>query len=369
MKLNLRGLKLSALKEEIGKLDIPAFRADQIFASVHGKLAPDIGQVKGLPKELADYLSRFFEIETLEKILTTTSKDRTEKFLFGAGDTASRKIKIESVLIKEEGRNTVCVSTQAGCNAGCEFCATGKMGLLRNLTAGEIVSQIYGIISETGIIPTNLVFMGMGEPFLNYAPLMDALEILTDKKGLAISSRKITVSTVGFAGRIKKFADDISANPNLRNIKLALSLHSTDRGFRETLIPVSKKNTLPEIYDELVYFYRKTGNKVTYEYIYFEGLNDTDNDVKRLAKLQRMIPSNINVIPFHPVDFELKPPLEILNKKINEKIIHGKEKYLLNSKNLLDFIARLKKEKVIVNLRSSSGVDINAACGQLAVKN
>lgn len=350
-------------------LGVPSYRAEQIFISVHNKLAADIDSIKGIPKELALKLKSHFTIEPLDLITTTTSKDKTQKFLFGTSDTISRKVKIESVLIKEEERNTICVSTQAGCNAGCEFCATGKMGLLRNLTPAEIVSQIYEIISITGIVPSNLVFMGMGEPFLNYASLMDALEILTDKKGPGISSRRITVSTVGFTGRIKKFADDISALPNLRNVKLALSLHSTDRGFRETLIPVSKKNTLPSIYDELVYFYRKTGNKVTYEYIFFEGLNDTDNDVKRLAKLQRMIPSNINVIPFHPVDFELKPPIDILNKKIHEKIIHGKEKSLSNSKNLLDFIARLKKERVTVNLRSSSGVDINAACGQLAVKN
>jgi 23S rRNA (adenine2503-C2)-methyltransferase len=366
---NLREFTLTGLQEEIKNLGIPKYRAEQIFISVNRKHAQDINSITGIPKELAAELSAYFYIEPLTLITKTTSKDNTQKFLFETTEAKKGKVKIESVLIREEERDTVCVSTQAGCNVGCEFCATGKMGLMRNLTPGEIVSQVYDINTLTGIKPTNLVFMGMGEPFLNYESVMEALKILTDKKGFALPSKRITVSTVGFVNRIKKFADDISENENLSNVKLALSLHTTDNGLREKLIPVSKAHKLSKIYEELIYFYRKTGNKITYEYIYFEGLNDTENDVKRLARLSGMIPCNINIIPFHPVDYDLAEPLKTLNKKIHDKIKDGKENSLSYSKNLSDFIDSLRNERVTVNLRSSSGVDINAACGQLAVRN
>ncbi|MCU0373558.1 MAG: hypothetical protein MUE56_10000 [Ignavibacteria bacterium] len=243
------------------------------------------------------------------------------------------------------------------------------MKLKRNLTAGEIISQVYSIQEMTGIKPTNIVYMGMGEPFLNYDNLLNSLIILTDKKGFGIPSGRITVSTVGFSGRIKKFADDLSKNPQIRKVKLALSLHSTDNGLREMLIPSGKSNKLSDIYEELVYFYKTTRNKVTYEYIYFEGLNDSDNDVKRLSRLSKMIPSNINIIPFHPVDFVLIEPLEKLNLNSHKYAESGKEKSLLISENLTQFISKLRNQKVTVNLRSSSGIDINAACGQLAVRN
>jgi 23S rRNA (adenine2503-C2)-methyltransferase len=193
--------------------------------------------------------------------------------------------------------------------------------------------------------------------------MLKSLQKLTSEHGLQISSRKITVSTVGFVGKIKKFADDITLpeNASLKNVKLALSLHSTDNGIREAIIPTSVKNRLPDLYEELVYFYRKTKNKITYEYIYFEGLNDTKNDISRLEKLSRMIPSNINIIPFHPIDFKLGGPLDIYNNvepvKTNSLLIE----------KINDFIDELRARDVVVNLRSSSGVDINAACGQLAV--
>ncbi|MDQ3193890.1 MAG: radical SAM protein, partial [Bacteroidota bacterium] len=269
---------------------------------------------------------------------------------------------IEAVLISEKGRDTFCISTQVGCNVGCEFCATGKMGFKKNLDVSLIAAQVYEVIRQTKVTPTNIVFMGMGEPFLNYVNMLKSLKVLTHPDGLALSSKRITVSTVGFTGKIKKFADDLSLeeNKSVRNVKLALSLHSTDNGIRESIIPTSVKNSLAEIYKELIYFYQKTNNKITYEYIFFPGLNDTENDVKRIAKISKMVPSNLNIIPFHPIEFELKKPLDIYNDK---KDINN----LLLNKKLNDFIARLKNEKVVVNLRTSSGVDINAACGQLAV--
>ncbi|MBS1518656.1 MAG: 23S rRNA (adenine(2503)-C(2))-methyltransferase RlmN [Bacteroidetes bacterium] len=360
---NLINFTLRDLENEIIILGEPKYRAGQIFSSLHKKNARSFDVISAIPVSLKEKLKENFFIPELKLLEVSDSvKFNTKKFLFELSEN-KRKYVFESVLISENGRNTICISTQIGCNVGCEFCATGKMGFSKNLSAGEIVQQVYEIISNTGIIPTNLVFMGMGEPFLNYANLLDALKILTEPYGLGVSSKKITVSTVGFTEKISKFADDISSeeNRNLRNVKLALSLHSTDNGLRESIIPTSVRNRLPDIYNELVYFYRKTGNKITYEYIFFNGLNDSENDIKRLVKLSRMVPSNINIIPFHPIDFKLNKPLDIFNK---EKDLNK----LLSNKNLFHFIEKLKENKVTVNLRSSSGVDINAACGQLAVK-
>lgn len=356
---NILDYTLKELEEKVIEFGEKKFRAAQIFPQIHEKNIKDFDKLKNIPKELSEKLKSKFEIRypgLLE--VRNSSIDKTKKFLFGIPGTNE---KIESVLISEKGRNTICVSTQAGCNAGCEFCATGKIGFKKNLSPGEILAQIYTVTREIGEKPTNIVYMGMGEPFLNYDNVIKSLKIITDEKGYGLSSRKITVSTIGFKDKIKKFAEDLTSVDNklIRNIKLALSLHSTDRGLREKIIPLSKKNPLPEIYDELNYFYKTTKNKVTFEYIYFEGLNDTKNDVNRLSRLVKMFPCNINLIPFHPIDFPLAEPL---------KRYSGKE-FSLSKIKLFDFINRLKKNGVIVNLRNSAGVDIYAACGQLAGRN
>ena len=370
MKSDIKDFTFNELSVRIQESGLERYRADQIFNSVHGKLVKDITSIKGIPAGQRAILDSDYRISGLNCISTEKSeKDRTLKFLFESDEEGKSAVKFESVLISDLNRNTACISTQAGCNVGCEFCATGKMKLKRNLTAGEIISQIYSIQEITGIKPTNIVYMGMGEPFLNYENLLNSLIILTDKKGFGIPSGRITVSTVGFSGRIKKFADDLSHNPQIRKVKLALSLHSTDNGLREMLIPSGKSNKLSDLYEEIIYFYKITRNKVTYEYIYFEGLNDSDNDIKRLSRLSKMIPSNINIIPFHPVDFVLIEPLEKLNLNSPKSAEKGKEKSLLISENLTQFISKLRNQKVTVNLRSSSGIDINAACGQLAVRN
>jgi len=370
MRFDLREFTLPELREQIQSIGFEKYRADQVFRSIHGKLTPDISLINGISSDKKEKLNSKFRISSLNCISEVKSeKDKTIKFLFESEAGSKRSAMFETVLISDLNRNTACISTQAGCNVGCEFCATGKMKLNRNLTASEIISQIYSIIGITGIRPTNIVYMGMGEPLLNYDNVLKSLLILTDKTGFGIPSGRITVSTVGFTDRIKKFADDIALHTSIRNVKLALSLHTTDNGLRELLIPTAKTNRLPAIYEELVYFYKKTRNKVTYEYIYFEGLNDTDNDVKRLVRLSRMIPSNLNIIPFHPVDFKLIEPLGKLNSANSTDDEKGKEKSLSNSENLTQFVEKLRYQKVTVNLRNSSGIDINAACGQLAVKN
>ncbi|MEO6695551.1 MAG: adenylate kinase [Ignavibacteria bacterium] len=361
-KVNILNLTAEELEHEIIVLNEPKYRAEQIFTSLHKNHSRELRNISGISSVLKTTLDDNFFIPVLKNTKITDSKHFvTKKFLFEIIQ-ANETCYIESVLISEKERNTICLSTQVGCNVGCEFCATGKMGFKKNLNVSEIVMQVYEVIRLTGIIPTNIVYMGMGEPFLNYDNMIKSLKILTHPKGLAISSKRITVSTVGFKGKIIKFANDLMLEENkyIKNVKLALSLHSTDNGVRESIIPTSVKNKLPDLYKEISYFYQKTRNKITYEYIHFEGLNDTMDDIKRLEKISRMVPSNINIIPFHPIDFELSKPLDIYNgkKDINK---------LLSNQKLFDFIAELKRQKVIVNLRSSSGIDIHAACGQLAV--
>jgi len=365
-KKNILNLSFDELERELSdKIDFK-YRTSQIFHSLHDKLIFDFRKFLNVPEKIRNYLEENFEFPYFRNITVSDSKDNTKKFLFEITDKSSRKsdkFRIETVLIPEGERKTICVSTQVGCNVGCEFCATGKMGLLKNLDVSEILLQVYNVILITAEKPTNLVFMGMGEPFLNYENLISALKILTDTRGLAIPSRRITVSSVGLKGRIKKFADDLVKNENssIKNIKFALSLHSTNQGIRDSIIPISRTNKLSVLYEELIYFYRKTKNKITYEYIFFPGINDEDDDISRLIKLSRMLPCNINIIPFHPIGFNMKPPLDML------KYPEGKHNSLLINK-LNYFINRLKSKKVVINLRTSSGVDINAACGQLATK-
>jgi len=385
-KKNLLNLSYDELLKEIISIKEPEYRAGQIFISLHKKNINSIKDISDIPLQLREKLAESYFIPLLKNIKITDSEQTvTKKFLFeinnskdnmkinssvGDGATPTEAVDdgkenyfIETVLISENDRETICISTQVGCNVGCEFCATGKMGFRKNLDVGEIIAQVYEVKRLTGIEPTNIVYMGMGEPFLNYDNMLKSLKILTHAKGMGLSSKRITVSTVGFVGKIRKFADDImlEENKSVKNVKLALSLHSTDNGLRESIIPTSVKNKLSDLYKEISYFYQKTKNKVTYEYIYFEGLNDTDNDIKRLEKLLKMVPSNLNIIPFHPIDFELNKPLDVFNIKKDKN-------NLLSNKKLFDFIAKLKNNKVVTNLRSSSGVDINAACGQLAVK-
>ncbi|MBS1515278.1 MAG: 23S rRNA (adenine(2503)-C(2))-methyltransferase RlmN [Bacteroidetes bacterium] len=363
MKKNLLNYSLDELKEIAAELDGRAFRGEQLFEALHKRNTDTISGVKSIGRELIQKLEEKYYIGKDENKLVTNSKaDKTQKFLFEIEpDHKGNKYLIETVLIREEGRNTVCVSTQVGCNVGCEFCATGKMGFSKNLTVAEIISQVYQVKKISGEEITNIVYMGMGEPFLNYDNMLKSLKILTHPKGMNLSSKRITVSTVGFKDKIKKFAEDILSDKEIKNVKLALSLHSTDNGIRESIIPTSKKNKLGMIYDELSYFYSRTKNKVTYEYIHFPGINDTEEDIKRLVRISKMVPCNINVIPFHPINFELKTPLNIYNGSDID--------ISLSNKKLFELIAKLRDEKVVVNLRSSAGVDINAACGQLTISN
>jgi 23S rRNA (adenine2503-C2)-methyltransferase len=308
-----------------------------------------------LAKELRDTVEATASIEGIELAKEQRSDvDGTTKYLFRLADG----LKVESVLIppasafrgkeasseEEQKRLTLCVSTQVGCPLDCAFCATASMGFRRNLTAGEIVDQVLQVRSLRKKI-TNVVFMGMGEPLINYDNLMKAVEILTD--GMGIATRRITVSTAGWAQNIRRLADEG------RKIKLAVSLHSAVEATRTMLMPVTRRYGLGQLADAIEYYVRLTKQRVTFEHIFFDGVNDTDREVDELVRFVRRVPCKINVIPFHSIAFTAPA---------------GVAASLRPSPRATELVERLRALHLAVFVRSSAGEDIDAACGQLAVK-
>lgn len=342
-KATLKGMTLPELENFVAGLGWEKYRARQIFKWLYNKQVDDFSKMSDIPKDYREKLSEVADINELK--LSTFEKsncDGTIKFLFELKDGE----KIESVLIPDDSRLTLCVSTQVGCPIDCKFCATGAMGFKRNLTAGEIIDQVIQSqrFSERRI--TNIVFMGMGEPLLNLKNLLKAIDIITSNDGIRIGSRKITISTVGLPDKIKELADAG------RKVKLAISLHTLNEDLRKKLIPIANRYPIQSIIEAVKYYYNKIGLRITYEYILFEGLNDTDEDVKKLVELAKIVPCKINILKFHPVDFIRKDP--ILKK-------------LKPSKRLEEFAQRLRENNLTVFIRSNAGEDIKAACGQLAI--
>ncbi|CUS98409.1 23S rRNA (adenine(2503)-C(2))-methyltransferase RlmN [Candidatus Chrysopegis kryptomonas] len=343
--ISLKGLTLPELENLVMELGWEKFRAKQIFKWLYNKQVDDYEQMTDLPKSYREELSQIAQINEL-KLLTfeKSNCDGTVKFLFQLKDGE----KIESVLIPDESRLTLCVSTQVGCPIDCKFCATGAMGFRRNLTAGEIVDQVIQAQKLAQRRITNIVFMGMGEPLLNLKNLLKAIDIITSDDGIRIGARKLTVSTVGLPDKIKELADSD------KKVKIALSLHTLDENLRAKLIPLAKKVSIQSIIEALKYYYDKIGLRITYEYILFDGLNDRDEDVRKLVELAKVIPCKINIIQFHPVDFIRKDPIL---------------KILKPSKKLDEFVQKLRENNLTVFVRSNAGEDIKAACGQLAILN
>lgn len=356
-KINLKGLTRAELEEFVRTLGEPAYRGKQLFDWIYTKEVDQFPHMTDFSKSLRDKLSEGAEIPSLALVKKQeSSADHTMKLLFELADGK----KIESVLIPprtafrgteaktedEQSRLTLCVSTQVGCPLDCAFCATASMGFLRNLIPGEIVDQVIQAKKLSGKKITNVVFMGMGEPLLNYDNVMKAVEIIST--GLKIAARRITVSTAGWVPGIRQMADE------LRKVKLAVSLHSLDPAHRTSLIPLNRKYSLDQLLEAVEYYYRKTKTRVTFEYILFAGVNDTPADVRRLIQLTRRIPSKINIIPFHNIDF-VKP------KGVAAQL-------LPTSRHRIDeIVEELRTQQVTVFVRSSAGEDIDAACGQLAV--
>ena len=316
----------------------PAYRADQVATWLYQQDATALDQMTNLPAGLRDEIAAEFELDTLEVVLTQRSVDGTEKLLLRAFDGAT----IEAVLIPEERRHTLCVSTQVGCPLACSFCATGALGFTRNLSAGEIVDQV--LHARRRIPPdealTNLVFMGMGEPLLNLPNVSEAIRILVDPKGLALAPRRITVST---AGVLPQIAPLLAVAP----IHLAVSLHATTDEVRDVLVPLNKKFPLAELMatlrEEPLLNRRRP---VFFEYTLMDGVNDSLADARRMPSLLEGIAAKVNVIPMNPhADAPYQPPPTAVVDR---------------------FTAALHQAGLRVTLRRDRGRDIDAACGQLA---
>ncbi len=355
-RVNLLGLTHHELEGFCSSVGQKSYRAGQIFHWLYGKSVSSFDGMTDLGKDLRQQLS---EGATLEGISPVTSRisdvDGTVKYLFSLCDG----LLIESVLITPKGRRrdkatqeedpkrlTLCVSTQAGCPLDCKFCATATMGFQRNLTTAEIIDQVLQVQRLSGKSVTNIVFMGMGEPMMNYDNLMKAIEIITT--GMGIAPKRVTVSTAGWADRIRQMGEE------QRIVKLALSLHSAVEETRAALMPITKKFGIEALRSALEFYYSKTKRFVMYEQVFFEGLNDTDREVRALIKFARAIPCKINVIPFHPIGFTHPS---------------GIAATLRPSSRMEEIVEKLRGQKLTVMVRGSSGEDIAAACGQLAVRN
>lgn len=327
------------------------FRAEQVFIELYKNRRQSISELKTLPKSIITAIDENFTFDVFKSTKKQVSVDGSVKFLFTLKDNKA----IESVYMPwmeddsdKPVRETLCISSQVGCAVDCSFCATGKLGFMRNLSIAEIVMQVLEVEKQLQTKITNIVFMGMGEPLLNYKNVVDSIRIFTNDKVDFIRPKRITVSTSGVVTKMYKLADE-----NL-SVKLALSLHSTTNGVRDKIIPINKSNDLSKIMEAIDYYYHKSKLPITYEYIPFAGLNDTDLDAKRLAKISKRLPSRINLIPFNDISFtnpqgyaaELRPT---------------------NKEGIAEFVKNIRKYGGTVTVRDTFGSDIDAACGQLAL--
>lgn len=349
---NLFSYTLPEITELLMSHGYDRYRGAQIFYWLYNRCVTSFDDMTNLSKSLRLELAQKFSIVHPKIETEQRSLDGTKKFLF----TLQDGLQIESVLIPSESdeagyrkRLTLCVSTQVGCPLNCQFCATASMKLKRNCTAGEIAAQYFLIQKRTDLRITNLVYMGMGEPLLNYDNVMKSIEIITHEKTCGVSSNHITISTAGLVDGIKQMADE------KRKVKLAISLHSADDNIRSQLMPINKKYNLEAIAEAAGYYYRVAKHRITYEYILFDGLNDTDEAMRKLVKFIRRTPSKVNLIPFHSIDsvFPNGTPLDLKATP---------------QKRFDEFVQMLRHHNITVMVRSSSGKDIDAACGQLALK-
>lgn len=342
MKKDIRNISQEELEQFFSDNNLQKFRLKQLQEWLWKKGANSFDQMTSLSKELRELLKNSFDLKAAVIDKEFTSSDGTIKYSLKLHDDKL----IEGVLIPSRKRVTACVSSQIGCSLACTFCATGTLKLSRNLTHGEIFDQVFKLNQESeknhGRPLTNIVFMGMGEPLLNYNSLLKAIEKIISVKGMGISPKRITVSTAGLSKQIMKLADDKV------KFNLAISLHSAIDEVRSELMPINDSINLDSLKKSIRYFYEQTNNRVTYEYILFKGVNDDLDAARRLAAFCRVSPCKVNLIEYNSVeglDFE---------KSTNE--------------NTEGFIQFLEHRNIIVNLRRSKGKDIDAACGQLVNK-
>ncbi|MBN1769565.1 MAG: 23S rRNA (adenine(2503)-C(2))-methyltransferase RlmN [Prolixibacteraceae bacterium] len=331
----LFGKTLDELQSLVVEMGLPKFTGKQIADWLYKKKVASVDDMTNLSKKARAMLSENFEVGTFPPVKVQKSTDGTKKYLF---PTAHGKY-IETAMIPDKERQTVCVSSQVGCKMGCLFCMTGKQGFNGQLTAGEIVNQVQ-MIEETDHI-TNIVYMGMGEPFDNLEEVLKSIDILTSDWGYAMSPRRITVSTIGIVPALKRFLNESKCN-------LAISVHTPFDDERQKLMPVQLAYPLKSVIDEIRAFDFDSQRKVSFEYIVFGGLNDTSRHVKEMNRLLNGVRSHINLIRFHPI------PGTPLEKTDEQRLQRFKDE--LNNKGLL------------TTIRASRGQDIYAACGMLSTK-
>lgn len=340
---NIRHQSLSDLENYFTSIGDKKFRVKQVWEWLWQKHAFSFEEMTNLSKELRSKLAADFTLPALKVDATQFSDDGTVKSRFKTFD----KHLVEGVLIPTEERKTACVSSQIGCSLSCKFCATGYMDRKRNLTYDEIYDQVVLINKQSeasfGKKLTNIVFMGMGEPLMNYSNVLKAIERISAEDGLFMSPKRITVSTAGVAKQIRMLGDD-----QVR-FKLALSLHAANDAKRNEIMPINESNNIKVLIDALNYFYKQTGNEITLEYILFKNLNDSDKDAEELTRIYRQVPADlVNIIEYNPIDaFRFTKPDE---------------------EGIQNFMGILEANKVNARLRRSRGKDIDAACGQLANK-
>ena len=341
-KRDIRKLKLDELKEFFVQHGERPFRAQQVYEWLWMKSAKNFEQMTNISLPLRDMLKEHFVINHIKVDNMQRSSDGTIKNAVTLHDG----LIVESVLIPTEKRITACVSSQVGCSLACKFCATARLKRQRNLSPDEIYDQVVAIKEQSELFfgrpLTNIVFMGMGEPLLNYANVTSAIEKITAQKGLNMASKRITVSTVGIAKMIMKMADD--------NVKfnLAVSLHAALDKTRSSIMPINDTNSLKELGDALRYWFEKTKRNVTYEYVVWKGINDTEEHAKALLKFCKIIPSKVNLIEYNPID--------------------DGEFQQASDEALNMYMHLLESNGITTRIRKSRGKDIDAACGQLANK-
>lgn len=341
-KKDIRALNKEQLKEWFVAQGDKSFRAQQVYEWLWQKSCKGFDEMTNLPLATRQLLKEKFAINHIKVDDMQRSADGTIKNAVKLHDGRI----VESVLIPTEKRITACISSQVGCSLDCTFCATAKLKRMRNLNPDEIYDQVVAIKQQAqeffGRPLTNIVFMGMGEPLLNYNHVIDAINKITQDEGLGMSPKRITLSTVGIAKMIKKMADDEV------KFNLAISLHSAIPHKRSTLMPINDTNTLEDLAEALRYWYKKTKRKVTYEYVVWQGINDTEEDARALAKFSQIIPSKVNIIEYNPID-------DGLYQQAKPEAIEM-------------YVNVLAEKNVVAKVRRSRGKDIDAACGQLANK-
>ncbi len=343
IKKNIRALSLQQLIDVFTQINEPSFRAKQVYDWLWAKRTISFEDMSNLSKSLREYLVTNFVINAVQISELQISNDRTIKCAMKLHDNYV----VESVLIPQGERMTACISSQVGCSLSCKFCATGKLKRMRNLTADEIYDQVVLVKNtafENYATPlTNIVYMGMGEPLLNYTEVLKSVNIITNPNGLGMSPKRITVSTAGVAKMITKLGDDEV------KFNLALSLHAANDEKRNHIMPINETNTLDNLADSLLHFYNKTGNRPTFEYIVFKDFNDSLTDAQELVDYCKKVKSKVNIIEYNAIDdCEFKQTLP---------------------QRLRAFTNYLDDNNIICNVRRSRGKDIDAACGQLANKN